>query len=296
MPWQIIVFLRACTYFIGPAMQKKLTGLPGRPQRLVAQFAFAGLLALVYYIISRGWTASVPLATVSIVFLIGCVNALGAYAHWRSVDISLSQTSLFSQADDLIALLLGMAILGETHYLRPLLTVGVLLCLGGALAYTLMKKDGQMGGRLEKRRFVHMLVWVLIYSTIWGGAVFSFRYFALAGVPIALYVLAWYGGSFFGSWIVLGLVSPAERGTRISLPSVLRVFPLAALVWGSLMLAYWANEKAPIVRMQPIYQVAEMIFPTLVGLYFFKEGEALTFGKKMLFALGCGGVVLLFFA
>ncbi|MDO8583637.1 MAG: hypothetical protein Q7R83_00460 [bacterium] len=295
MPWQAIVFLRVCNYLISPALQKKLTGLPGRPQRLMAQFGFATMISVLVFIAAGGWRAEVPLVTLLLITGMGLINGFAAYAQWRAIDLSLSQTSLFSQADDLIALVLGITLLGESHYLQPFLTVGVLLCLGGALAYTLSKTNGQRGA-MERRSFFRLLAWVGIYSVIWGVAIFSFRYFALAGVPIVTYALCWYTGALLGSFLVMFLVSTAERGAQISWASVARVSPLATLVWGSLMLAYWANQKAPIVIVQPIYQVAEMVLPTLVGLYLFKEGRDLSRSHKFLFFVGLCGVAILFFA
>ena len=57
------------------------------------------------------------------------------------------------------------------------------------------------------------------------------------------------------------------------------------------MSAYWAKMLAPITVVQPIFQVSEMIFPTLIGLWIFKEAKELNAWSRMAIVLGLAGGV-----
>ncbi len=288
MPWQAVVICGVFfVYCVAPIVLKRMVGLPSRTRRLTFQFLFCFILSAILLLVTR-----TPLTlghTMLLVAGLGIANSFGAYAQWRAMDISLSGTSLFTQADDLIAISLGFIILGEGSLVKPVLLLGVALCLGGALVFTVMhNRDKTQGGYPLK-----IFGWIAIYSVIWGVVGFAQRYFALKGLTVFQFIFAWYGGSTIGSLLVAKLMGKAEAGKPLDLKAYGSVAILSSVVILSMMLAYWAKIKAPIAVVQPIYQVGEMILPTIIGLWWFKEGKQLDLKGKLIFAAGIAGTLII---
>jgi hypothetical protein len=53
--------------------------------------------------------------------------------------------------------------------------------------------------------------------------------------------------------------------------------------------AFWAYQLAPQTIVQPLFLVAEMVGPALIGLYVFGEREALDRSEQLYFILRLGG-------
>ena len=69
----------------------------------------------------------------------------------------------------------------------------------------------------------------------------------------------------------------------------LRVLGLSLLVLVTMSAAYTAYRLAPQTVVQPLFLVAEMIAPALIGLYVFAEREALDRQEHLYFGLGLAG-------
>lgn len=275
-------------YMIAPALIKKIATAPSRTRSLAWQYFFSAILALSVALIADAnlWETRMVVVTV-----IGAFNAFACYCHWRAVDISLSRTSLFTQADDLICLGLGYIILGEGKFLSAWLGIGLILSLMSVFMFTFAKTRAPKtdNAQMFKRKKWTIGVWVALYSIIWGVAVFSMRYFSLQGMSLPSYIAAWYSGSYIGALAVFLLGGKKEAGKPLKMAQILRVAPLSLVIWLSLMSAYWAKMLAPITVVQPICQVSEMIFPTLIGLWIFKEAKELNFWSRLAIALGLAG-------
>ena len=291
MYWQIPVMCRIIFgYMIAPALIKKIATAPSRTRALVWQYFFSAILALTVALIADANLLEKRMAAVAI---IGAFNAFACYCHWRAVDISLSRTSLFTQADDLICLALGYIILGEGKFLSAWLGIGLILSLVSVFMFTFAKTRAPKANnakRHERKKWT-IGVWVMLYSIIWGVAIFSMRYFSLAGMSLPSYIAAWYSGSYIGALMVFLLGGKKEAGAPLKKAQILRVAPLSLVIWLSLMSAYWAKMLAPITVVQPIFQVSEMIFPTLIGLWIFKEAKELNAWSRMAIVLGLAGGV-----
>lgn len=105
MPWQIIVFSRVIIgHVLTPALFKKATQTNSAIGSLVWwQFLFCLAFSLIYALIF-GFTLKSELW---MVVGIGFFNSVGSYCHWQAIKINLSKASLFTQPDDIIAVLLG---------------------------------------------------------------------------------------------------------------------------------------------------------------------------------------------
>lgn len=293
MPWQIPVLLSIVLgHLVAPNLIKRISGVPSRARNLVWQYFMTAALAASVAVLTG---AEMWKKQVLIVAIIGAFNAFACYCHWRAVDISLSKTSLFTQADDFIAIALGYLVLHEARFLGPWLAIGVILSLGAVLwltsakAWAVEKKNGQSTAMRTRQ----LVGWVMLYSVIWGGAIFSMRYFAVGGMSLPSYIASWYGGSLIGALITFALAGKKERGAPLTRGQILNVLPLAITIWLSLMTAYWSKSLAPITVVQPILQVTEMIFPTIIGLWIFKEAKELTNPDYLAFGMGLvGGLII----
>lgn len=294
MYWQIPVLCRIVIgYLISPMLIKRIATKPSRTRSLVWQYFFSASFALLAALI---FGANLQDRRLLAVAVIGMFNAFACYCHWRAAAISLSRTSLFTQADDLICLALGYIVLGEGRFVGPVLAIGLALALGSVALFTYTsaratKLKLESEGKKGKIGF-----WVALYSVIWGISIFSMSYFSLKGVSLPSYMAAFYGGSLVGALFVFLLGGKKEAGVRLPLAQIVRgVAPLSLCIWLSLMTSYWARMLAPVTVVQPVFQVSEMIFPTLIGLWVFKEKRELTHQGWVAIALGlAGGLTLAF--
>lgn len=187
MLWQIPVALRVIVaYFISPVVIKKISKLPSRTRNLVWQYFFAAIMAMTIGLIAAtNIQAEFLSKNFLFVAIIGAFNAFGCYCQWRAIAISLSRTSIFTWADDLIAIVLGFIILGESQVLNFQLVLGLIIVGVACVLFTLNALTEKKKQKAEKDKpTVGLLFWVGAYSVIWGVANFSLRYFSLQGMSV----------------------------------------------------------------------------------------------------------------
>ena len=282
MPWQIPVFIRVfVASILAPIFIKRVAGAPSRSRSLVLQYALAAGIAAI-------WALSVGVnfrySGFYIVFVLGIFGAASCYCEWRAIDISLTKTSLFAQADDILALILGYLILHEGRLVNGTLKVGVLLAVLAVFLFIYGKIRQASGEGSSPAR--SLALWITGFSLIAGATIFSMRYFALAGMAISTFLFAKYAGSFIGAVLLFYITGPKERGLGMTPAQRFLVFILALIILSAMTLAYWSFTLVPITVAQPIYQVSEIIFPFMIGLWFFKEGKRLNAFQKSAMILG----------
>ncbi|MCK9361059.1 hypothetical protein M0Q28_02415 [Patescibacteria group bacterium] len=288
MPWQILVLFRVLAAHIGfPYAVKKLSGLPGRSRRIALQFAYCILFTLGFAVLSGD--ALVFDWRFAAIFAFGIVNALAVYSQWRAIEISMVKNSLFTQADDLIAIGLGMLFLGEAHQLAmPAVATAILLCVFGTVAYTFStrKKDEKVGSKI--------FLFIAVYSAVWGVAVFSQRALAIEGMSLSSYALAWYSGTLLGSFGLVATFGRKEESLAFSWSVLWKVGALALLVWTAFTFGFHTYREAPVSISQPIFQVTELVLPLLIGVLIFKEIPMPRWRDRALLAVAvCGATVML---
>lgn len=291
--WIIPVVLRALnSYVVEPILTKRMTHKPSRARSLVWTYLVAALIMLSIGIVTQ---TDFLVPGMVMVLIIGALNAFAAYSKWRAFAISLSKTSLFTQADDLIAMGLGYAVLGEGRILSPLIGAGILVILGSAFLFQYVRARDK-GILLDNSGKADRLwKWIAIYSVIWGVANFSQRYFSLKGMSLIAYIGGWYGGSLVGALIVYALSSRQERGPSLSREQIRGTALLAAVFVCGQMLGYWARSLAPLLVVEPFFQLAEMFFPLAAAFWIFKEHQSLNRAEKFAIAVGLvGGVMIVF--
>lgn len=286
MNWKFLVCIVVLyQYGLAQIAVKKIGAVEGsRTRKLVWQYFFAASLALITAAITGRLELSWP---VMIVAVIGAANAFGCYCHWRAYDISMARTAMLSNLDDLLAIGLGYALLGELGVLTPVLTAGVVVSVISATIFARIKRsnDGSSG---------RLIGWVLGYSSIWGIAIFSMRFFSVQGLSMPTFVAAWYVGAWFGAlftrFVIMGR---DEAGPPLAYTQRAKVFLLAVVIWTSLMFAYWIRELVPITVIQPIQLVAEMSIPATIAMIFFGEARDMSRKEVIVIASGLIGIALI---
>lgn len=277
MNWQAYLLLRIlCSSVIYAILLKNVSSLGSKTTRQFWMYSLAVLWSILLFL-SAGHNG-IDSRFVQI-FVIGMLNSVGFYCQLRAFAISLSKASLFTQADDLISMILGYAILGELGFLTPSLTAGILLCLLAAMILA---------------KYTHglaLLGWIAGYSFIWGMAMFAMRWFGSGQMPLPAFILSWYSGSLLGSAILLLLVRHKEEGSAIAKSAIPNLAPASLFMWLSLILAYSAFVLAPVTVVQPILMVSELVFPTLLGLYWFREKNCFTGKEKAAMLIAAAGTL-----
>ncbi len=286
MKWEIFVCIAVIyQYGLVQVAIKKIGAVKGsRTRKLVWQYLFAALLALATAAITRRLELT---PSVLLVAIFGAANAFACYCHWRAYDISMARTAVLSTLDDFTAIGLGYLLLGELQVLTPLLTAGVVISALSATMFARVKNPSDATSRT-------LILWVLGYSSIWGVAMFSFRYFSLQGLHILTFIAAWYSGALVGALITRFLImGHAEAGPPLSYRGRAKVFLLAVLIWTSLMFAFRMRELVPVTVIQPIQLVSEMSIPAIIAMIFFGEAKKMSRKEVAVIAGGLLGVILI---
>lgn len=286
MSWEFLVCIAFLyQYGLVQIAIKKIGAAKGsRTRKLVWQYSFTASLALITAAIFGQLELSWP---VIIVAVIGAANAFACYCHWRAYDISMARTAILSNLDDLFAIGLGYALLGELGLLTPILAAGIVVSVISATIFARIKRQDKVTG------------WVLGYSLIWGIALFSMRYFSVKGLSILTFVFAWYAGAWFGAlftrFVIMRFVKMgrSEAGPPLTHIQRARVSLLAVAIWISLMLACWMRKLVPITVVQPIQLVAEMSVPALIGLTIFSEARSMSRREIVMIIMGLVGISLI---
>lgn len=288
-PWYVPVFL---SLVIGDGLQqifiKKVAGQHSKTTRFIIMYAISALLAAILGLA----TGNVRLDFAALVIIgIGFFNALATYAHWVAVDISLSKASIYLILDNLLAMALSYIILSEGRFLTLWLSIGIALSLISAIFFPIWKKIN--GGKTKSgvQKEIKLLICVFIFSIVWGGAIFSMRYFGVQGFAPLRFVWSWYLGSFIGSAVIFLL----NRGPKnwIGLKDIGQITILSVCMLASLGTYYWAVMLSPQVAVQPIFMTMEMILPTILGLYMFKEIKELDGVEKSILVVGGIGAIII---
>ena len=106
-------------------------------------------------------------------------------------------------------------------------------------------------------------------------------------MPWWQFLISWYSGSFIGSCVLFSFSDDSERGIGVPMKeSIKGPLMLSFCIVASLGALYWTRSLAPMVVATPVFQVSEMIFPTLIGLYVYNEKKK--FNRLGWLAMGLG--------
>ena len=289
MAWYIPVLLRILmAHICAPSIMKKMVSLPQRTTRFLLTFTLAAIGTVAIGMI----TDQLHHKMVALILGLGFLNGLAAYCQWRATDISLAKTSVFTFWDDVIALGLGLAILGESQFFNWKLALGLFIALASVVAYArhdyLIAKASAESQNHRRRNGLRFYFYVGAYSVIWGVAIFMFRWWGLNGVPLVTFMANWYTGAMFAALLIFFFYRDSSVNQQTIGPFRLSSFLLLGIftvcMVASIALGYAAYERAPVSVVQPIFLVAEMILPALIGLFGFGERKNLCRKEYLLLA------------
>ncbi|MEK7531876.1 MAG: hypothetical protein AAB545_03055 [Patescibacteria group bacterium] len=284
--WLIPVVLRIFVgHIIAPWMIKKAATGVGREERFMLQFASAALLSVLGVLVFGLSFDTNLLITVGV----GFINGFGAYCQWRAIELSLSKTSLFTPGDDLIGMTLAYYFLDEGRLLNTPITLGIMFSFTAVALFSY--GDYRQKTKETSTNGAHPLAlyaWIAGYSVIWGVAIFCTRLMALEQVAPSTFIAGWYFGALLAAIIIIRMKWRKERSV-ISRRDVTLSVGLGCVILTALGLNYWALILAPLLVVQPIFLVSEIVFPVLIGLIGFGEKKDYGFAEWCYLCLGILG-------
>lgn len=296
LPWYLPVLSKIVIgNGVAPWLVKKNVMSHSKTKKFLLQFVFCAVTTGIISVVLGGFK---PSHAAGLIFIIGFFNGLAAYCQWKAIEISLSKNSLFTFWDDIIAMSLTYTILNESEILNPILLLGIAISFLAVILFYLddyKKKKDQEKSKTSPHLF--FLVYVGIYSLIWGVAVFFMKYFTLKGVGVLTFLPSWYSGAVLAAvFIRLKMRASESKDPPLILKDILAVFVLSLAIFAGLGLAFLSYEAAPLIIAQPIFLVGEMIVPALIGLYVFKEIKVFDSRQKFIFGIGILGSLIISFS
>jgi multidrug transporter EmrE-like cation transporter len=281
--WHLFVGLRiAISYGVNNYLTKKLTDKPSRPRTIAWKDGFGIAMWLPIALA----TDSMPLyddCKSLLIMSMGAGSAVATFYHWRAMGKSVTETTLLDQFDDAVAFALACIFLDESKHLTPLLVAGIAMTLSAALAFVLRRR--------HTKGIPPILWWVAVSGAIWGVTMFGTRYFATHDTPLPTYGLSWHLGSYLVALVIRYRFAREEAGATLPLRHVGIVLLYATLGTIALTCHFLSKRDAPLVVVQPIYQMAGLVLPVLVGIIFFKE--KMTWKDMLLLLLSIVGAAMI---
>jgi hypothetical protein len=275
-----------------PFFLKKVVMRDRRIDQFFMQYCFALGLAIT---LTFFWGGIQFDSTFLPLVALGFITAGGNYFAWGAVAISQSRTSVFTFWDDLIAVSLAYFILHEGRFISPTIAVGIGLSF---LSIILFARHGWIHCLRKKEQgqtvSFKFYVYVLVYSVLWGFSQFGQRFWSFHEMPTQTFLLGFYTGTFVMAALIRAFYNDRMEGTpqkSLIFRDFAYSFTLAVLIFVSMGLAF-AAYRAPQVIVQPVLLVAEMVFPTLIGLFIFHERKQLDPPEWIYLGIGFAGALL----
>lgn len=293
LPWEWVLFLRVFLGFgIASLLLKWIASKGRRTERFLWQFAFAFAIALAIALYGQ----SIRIDAMFITFVaLGALGTYGTFYAWKAIAISQSRNALFTFWDDIIAIALSWIILKEGVYVTPMIVFGLLLSFVALIFFVC---HGWEKSRLSAKIAVPIRFYgyVAFYSVLWGIAYFGQRYWAFRDLPATTFTLCWYLGGVITATLIYFFYKDSaidqQGGKSIGISGIATTFVLSVVLYLSMTVSI-VVYKAPQVIVQPILFVAEMILPTLIGLYIFHERKQLDRIEWLYFAIGLVGTLII---
>lgn len=294
--WAILLGLYIVVGHIwGAWLLKKISREGAREERFVLNYVLAAALAACFAIYLGDFSFGTAFF---IVLGMGFANGLAAYCQWRATDISLSKSHLFTWGDDVIAMVLAYYLLNESQFVTQPLGFGIAISLIAAALFLYRDYQRSKESEIERGRSpLSLYLWVAGYSAIWGCTTFLVRYLAVADIGIGIFWLGWYWGALLSATLIILPLKARKRGGIESVTSqdVKAAALFAVVIMAALALHYFTLQLAPIIVVQPILLIVEMLVPVLLGLFIFAEAKHLSKQEWLYFALGLLGACAIIF-
>ena len=280
---------------------KKIVSMPfSRSSSFLVSYSFCFLLAVIYALFCE----IVFLDPILLfIVLIGVLNGFASRCNWEATRISQSVKSVFMFGDDFLAMGLCFLILNEARFMTVLTWIGFAFSSLSVVFFLYSTYIRKSKGDAELKQYlpISFFIYIAVYSLSWGVAKFLERYWALEGISVATFLLGWYAGSLIPG--IFGFIfdyfyveEDKEIKKNLIVPWVLYLIMLAVFSALAIGLQYWSYASIPLVVIQPMFMVSDMIFPALVGLILFSEYKNFRKEEWVLFSLGFIGSLFIIFS
>jgi hypothetical protein len=287
MPWQVAALLKIAGGSVLAPLAFRLLGeasAPERAKRIALQYGWALALVLPLAFV---WGESCCSSEAWKIAVLGALTTLGVFFQWRAYALSLSRSAIFIPLSSVIPLMLSAALLGEwlSFSTNLSLLLGFFLAVLGLALHVSrdvrQKRNAESGEPLPRAFYANAIAFTLIF----GIATFLLNHWAKAGVPAAEFLIFWYAGAFAGSIVLLFFMRTFAPPEQAPMPST-ATHALIALAGLSIVLnmamEYVALQRAPQTVVLPIFAVADIVGPVLVGCLVFREWAKL-YGLEWLY-------------
>jgi len=301
--WIILVVMRVMiANGIFPYLRKRVLNEDAAWVKVfVLQFVFALPIAIFVAVMTGQLEWSVRTLPIT---LMAFANCFGAYFQWRAVALSVSKTALFTTLDDVIPLVLGFYLLNERKLFNPLLGLGVLLSFVAVAIF--MREDYRRKRKNEEKAATgkvvmgKLVLFIVAYSVPFGLNNFLMRKWSLelAGVSPLTFVSSWYPGTVVAAVTILFLAKKHYVLADYNNRKIAKRSGYVAALFGcmhvvNMSLAFWIASLRPIIGIQPIYLISEIIVPSIIGLRIFGEWEQMSRSDCFAFGLAVvAGVIV----
>lgn len=262
---------------------KRVADKEQRTELFLWQYVFTFIIAVLFAFATG---ESVLDASFANVVLIGFVAGGGTFFAWKAIRVSQSRNALHSFWSTIIAMTLSFFILHEGQFITLPIGIGIVMSVVAGL--------GCMW-RSHQRESLSFYGYVAAYSGAWGLAMFGQRFWSFHGMPIPTFLLGWYTGTLIAAFVFFifctNFSKDRQNTAPLRLKDIVLVFVLAVLTILSLGLAS-VSYRLPQMIVLPIFFIAGMVLPALIGLFVFHEREQLALVDWLLFGLGAFGALI----
>lgn len=286
--WQLALALRAITSnILAPLLMKKQAERVDMHTRFFLQYVFnTAFTSILFVYFFEYFNAKAFLYSMGL----GVVTVFGAFFYWKALAISGSKTSMFAFIDDIIAILLSVAFLGEWARITGPALVGILLCFIAVTGFVLRARARDAKGDLSATP-IKLFLFVGLYSVTWGFSYFLQKIFAVQSIGMLNMVEGFYIGGLIVSWLILRFAYKIKREELVTKITALNrqdfgsVGLLSIILIISMCLQYTIFHGVIQLAAQPIFLVGEMVLQAFVFLVVFKNERAHFDRYEVLFGL-----------
>lgn len=295
MIWHIYVLLRILVAnVLLQCIIKKIVGSSMREKVFFLQFFLCAIF---------GWVLMVALSLpvdwfILAAFGTGVITTIGTFFQWETTKHSQSVSAITSVFYQFIGMAISYIVFQEGRYLNTLNVSGIVISMGSVILLGIHngRKTQSKGNQVISPK-----IWwfVFAYSSLWGISVFLQKYFAAKEYSLPIFIAGWYTGAacvagifLIAHWRKQGMSSAQGFAAHFHWKTLLVSLSCGFCLVASLGLAFWAYQLAPLILVQPILIIAEVIFPALMGFWIFKEAKGLDVRDFTLFAAGIIGAIL----
>jgi len=261
IPWQIVIpFLlisNAANLILAKIMADRMK--ERIPVGIFYQALFCAISAAIFISITK---ESAAMWAIFAIAGIGFANAIGNYAQFHAMALSLSRIGLYLPLVNVLAVMLAVIFIGEFKYLTLSHAMGIVLCLASMYLFARVKGEG--GEETNRKDWI---VWVVLMIVIFGSSAFLLKWFSF--VPPSVVLFAWFVGGTLGSFVIVKLKN--ER-IKVNRQESIVIVPLSFTNIAALGLLVWAFQlNGPVSLVSTLQGWVFTIIPILAGWLLFGE-------------------------